>query len=298
MIAMIPVLERGYTFWDRSKLPSDEFEERTRTAQAMMAEQGLDALLIWSQSYHSNGDLAWLSGWPMGGGLVVRREGEPTMFSPGGGRELYFQRMQTWLNDIRSVPGSVAKAIAALLSENGISGGRIGIVGRALMGAGNLRDMADHLSGFALEEVDQAYAAMRAAKRPRELLAASTSLAIAEAAVRAGQEVFDSGAGSAEAMIAAERAARLAGARDWRCLANITGRGLRPFERLGGERQEKLVLWVAVDQSGYWAQASTPAATGGAAASAMTRMMAAAKAGARAGDVADAALTGLPECDA
>ncbi|MDB5662748.1 MAG: hypothetical protein JWN59_1086, partial [Sphingomonas bacterium] len=124
------------------------------------------------------------------------------------------------------------------------------------------------------------------------------SLAIAEAAVRAGQEVFDSGAGSAEAMIAAERAARLAGARDWRCLANITGRGLRPFERLGGERQDKLVLWVAVDQSGYWAQASTPAATRGAAAGAMTRMMAAAKAGARAGDVADAALTGLPECDA
>jgi Xaa-Pro aminopeptidase len=293
VISMIPVLERGYTFWDRSMLPSDEFEERTRTAQAMMAQEDLDALLVWSQSYHSNGDLAWLSGWPMAGGLVVRRDGEPTMFSPGGGRELYFQRMQTWLNDIRSVPGSVGKGIAALMSENGVSHGRIGVIGRHLMSKGGLRDLDEHLGGYTLVEAGDAYSAMRAAKRPREILAARAALVIAEAAVQAGQDAYDGGASNAEAMVAAERVARLHGARDWRCLANLTGRGLRPFERLGSERQERLRLWVAVDQSGYWAHSSTPGAAAGTANRALDAMIACAGAGARGGDVAEAGLAVL-----
>src|SRR4051794_30433295 len=118
---MTPVLMRGYTFWDRALLPPDEFEERCRSMQAAMKQAGLDAIIVWSAPYHPNGDLAYLSGWPMGGALMLLREGEPVMFSPGGGRELYFNKMQTWVSEISSIPGVLGATIAKSLNAKGVA---------------------------------------------------------------------------------------------------------------------------------------------------------------------------------
>lgn len=294
MIAMIPVLERGYTWWDRSLFPRDEFEERTRTVQKAMAKADLDALVVWSQGYHTSGELAFLSGWPMGGAVLLMREGEPTMFSPGGGREQYFARMQTWVEDMRSTPGSLGAAIAKVLAERGMHSGNIGIVGYDQMSVRAYDDAKDQLAAYDLVDFGDAYRALRSPKRARETLAIQNSLAIATKAVAAGVEAFAAGASNAEALVEAERVARIERARDFRGLANITGKGLRPFERVSKERHEPLLLWIAIDQHGYWAEAAN-GAPGTAAAKAVDAMVAAAKAGATANAVARAALTLLPE---
>jgi len=297
MDAMITVLERGFTWWDRSVFPRDEFEERTRAVQAAMRGAGLDALVIWSQSYHTNGDLAFLSGWPMGGALLVTGDGEPAMFSPGGGREQYFARMQTWVEDMRSTPAGLGGIIAQTLDEKGIMAGRVGIVGYDQMSAGALNDLKEKLSGYELVDFGTAYSAFRAPKRARELLAIRNSLTIARKAVEAGQAIYDAGGSNTDALVEAERVARLEGMRDFRGLANIAGSQLRPFERLGGARQPSLLLWVGIDCHGYWAHASNAAAgrPDSAAGRALAAMISAISHGVAAGDVAKAGLDALPE---
>jgi len=293
MIAMTPVLERGYTWWDRSLFPRDEFEERTRTVQKAMAEAGLDALVVWSQSYHTTGKLAYLSGWPMGGAILVRRDGEPTLFSPGGGREQYFARMQTWVEDMRSVPGRLGTVIAKTLAEDGVPNGRLGIVGYDQMSVGAYAEVVDALAGYDRVDFDDSYSAVLAPKRPREVLAVRNSLTIAAHAVEAGVAAWQAGASNAEALVEAERIARIERARDFRGLVNSSGTELRPFERISGERHDPLLLWIAIDQHGYWAEASNGVA-GSAATKAVDAMVGAVKAGATAGAVADAALAALP----
>jgi Xaa-Pro aminopeptidase len=296
MHAMTPVLERGYTFWDRSILPPDEFEDRTHQMQKALREDGLGAIVIWSQSYHSNGDLTYLSGWPMGGALVITQEGDPAMFCVGGGREQYFARMQTWLGDLRSFLSGLGKPIQETLVQRGVTAGKVGLVGLDQMPVNSHRNLTEALAGYELIDYGATYQARRSAKRPRELVAIGNSLRIAEAAVAGGEAVFAKGASNVEALVEAERIARILGARDFRALANLSARGLRPFDGLPHARQSSLALWVAVDQHAYWAEAANAGAgaMGTPARKAVDAMIAAATPGASADSIARAALSVIP----
>jgi Xaa-Pro aminopeptidase len=294
MIAMTPVLSRGYTFWDRAIFPRDEFEERTRFVQRNLTSDKLAGVIIWSQGYHTNGDLAFLSGNPTGGALLVTEEGEPSLFVSGGGREQYFLRMQTWIEDMHSTGGGLGKSIAESLKSRNVHGGTLGIVGFDLMSAAAKAELAASLSGFSLIDYESRYRESRTAKRPREVLAVQTSLDIAREAVSAGQEVFANGGTNAQALVESERIARRLGARDFRALANLEGTQLRPFERITGNPIAPLILWVAVDHYGYWAEAVNSGACRSAASRAVNAMIACARPGTEAGAVARAGLAELP----
>jgi Xaa-Pro aminopeptidase len=294
MISMNSVLERGYTFWDRSLFPRDEFERRVHHVQEVMAEAGIDVLVITSDYFRTSGDLAFLSGWPMGGFLVLAREGEPTVLIPGGGREQYFIQMQTWVDDLRST-GDVGAIIGEVLDRYPHAGGRIGIVGHDQLAVFVQSDLARKFGADRLIDFTTEFQTLRTSKRPREITAIRSSLAIARKAVAAGQAAFFNGASNASAVVEAERIARVEGARCFRALANIGGTQLRPFESTNDERHSPLLLWVAVEQHGYWAEAvSEPAGQESLAAAAVDAMVRAVRSGATVGSVADAGLKLLP----
>src|ERR1700744_4205814 len=107
----------------------------------------------------------------MGGALLVTRDGDPAMFCIGGGREQYFQRMQTWLGDLRSFLTGLGKPILEALTERGITHGKIGLVGMDQMTVNSHRNVTEALSGYELVDYGATYQARRATKRPREVLA-------------------------------------------------------------------------------------------------------------------------------
>jgi Xaa-Pro aminopeptidase len=297
VINMTPVLQRGYTFWDRALLPTDEFEQRCREMQAAMKKAGLDAIVVWSAAYHPNGDLAYLAGWPMGGALMLLREGDPVIFSPGGGRELYFQKLQTWVTEISSTGGVLGAIIAKAMLERGVpAGGKVGMVGTEVLTSAGYAAANRELAGFQLVDFDEGYRAVTDRKRPREVLIVGRALKIAQAAVAAGEAAFAKGASTASAYVEAETVARLEKARDFRGLANIGGGDMRPYDGPNAARTEPLLLWAGVDHHGYWADAVNPSAgpPGSPAAKAVEAMIAAARPGATGGDVAKAGLAALP----
>ncbi|HEY2595541.1 MAG TPA: M24 family metallopeptidase, partial [Chloroflexota bacterium] len=134
-----------------------------------------------------------------------------------------------------------------------------------------------------------------ARKRPREVATVATALRIATDAANAGVKAFSDGATTTEAMVAAERTARVNKARDIRILANVDSADLRPFEGLSPARRAPLLLWIGVDYHGYWADVAvtSPSSASSQAAKSVDTMASAAKAGASTADVARAGLAKL-----
>lgn len=93
----------------------------------------------------------------------------------------------------------------------------------------------------------------------------------------------------------AEIVARRLGARDFRALVNAGGRSMRPIDPQLKGRHTPFLLWVAVDQHGYWGTASIPdAGPGDAADTVIEAMVAAVRPGVTCGDIAARALSAMP----
>ncbi|HLH67433.1 MAG TPA: M24 family metallopeptidase [Solirubrobacteraceae bacterium] len=304
------VLKRGLTVWDRSLLPQDEYHERVRAVREAMAHAGLDVLVAIGDSVRP-GNFAYLSGYvpPLRWmGVVLGAEAEPVLVSGGGAREVPFVRTQTWLEDLRtsaSLFTGPAEVVSAVVSEIAAVGLRVGVAGAQCLEPAAERELRGALSGHRLQAADGMLERVRARKRPREVVALSRSLEVARAAARAAREAWIDGATNREALLAAERVARSGGCRDVRVLGNLHGEALSPVERPGGRRLGSLACVCAVERLGYWSQAAAVAGAppAGAAGSvggvtgAVRAMAQAVRPGARAGDVAEAALA-LLEPDA
>lgn len=300
MISMEPVLKRGYASWDRDVLPPDEFAARVETVRAELRAAGLAALVVVNHSLLGvmvdYAAMAYLTGLQSGGVLLIAADGEPVYISFGGGRELAFMRTQTWVSEI--VPGGrdAFNVLREQLRARKIDGGALGTVGVDAL-APNPRGRLDAaLLGYELRSFDARLERLRAAKRPREVLAIRITQSIVQDAVESALAEFAAGADNAAALIEAERAARARKARDVRVLASMGSADLRPFEgRLEG-RHAPLRIWVAAQYQGYWAEcaATYPAPAPDRAADAVRAMQSAAVPGALASDVAAAGLAVLP----
>lgn len=305
MISMEPVLKRGYSSWDSDVLPEDEYALRVEAVRGVLREQGLAALVVVNYSLLGvmvdYADMAYLSGLQSGGALLIPVDGEPAYVGFGGGRELGFMRTLTWLDHVLSGGGPKAfEVVREQLRARGIKSGSLAIAGAADLPAGAAARVQQAFADYALRPFDAELRALRAVKRPRELLAMRLTLGLVEDAVYAGLARFAGGGDNAAVMLEAERVARARKARDVRVLVNMGGSELRPFEgRLDG-RHGPLRLWVAAQYQGYWAEAAatTPVSPGNAASRAVAAMLGAVRAGATTGDVATAAVATLAPAEA
>ena len=292
---MTPVLLRGCTNWDRALLPPDEYEERVRLVQDNMCAQGMSALILFSNTFQPSSDFAWLGGWGVGGALVLAQSGEPKIFTFGGGREVFFQKAQAWLSHMSSVGANYGPALKTKLEEMGAGSGAIGIVGLSEMPATGAAGFRAAFAGRELRHCDTEIRKLRRVKRVRERLVMRQALTIAEAASAEASRAYAAGASVTKAMTEAERVARMMGALDYRCLANIVEGDLRPFEENSAHRGKKLMLWGAVNYHGYWAETALDADGGGLAQKSLDAMIRALKPGVRMSDVAKAGLAALPK---
>lgn len=301
MISMEPVLKRGYTAWDQDVLPADEFAERLAAVRSEIRSQNLDALVIVNYSLLGAmveyADIAYLGGLQSGGVLLVTDDGDPTLISFGGGRELFFMRDQTWTANVLPGRGRSFEVVREQLAERGIASGNIGTVGLGGMPPAAVERFNVALAGFRLAPFDPALARLRAAKRPRELLAIGIAKRIVDGAAAAAAGVFADGGDNTAAMLEAERVARFNKARDIRVLATMQGGELRPFEGRDDGRYSPLLVWVAAQYQGYWAETTiaSPAVDQSPAQACVDAMSAAVRSGATAGGIAEAGLAELPK---
>ena len=296
MLAQEPSIKRGLTFWDRALMPRDEFDERLRLVRAAMRDAGLSALVI-SGNMYEDAALLYLVGGNVDGTMVLPLEGEPCIFTVSGSRESFFLRELTWMTDVSHRGALVGGAVRKALGRYGLDEGRIGTAGLQVLTARQYVDLIGALVDFELVDFSTRLFEIRRDLRPRERAAVERARAIVGKAVAAAEQIFGDGGSNAAAVIEAERVARLQGAWDFRALANLEDEGLQPLELPSDVRREPLLLWAAARYQGYWADqvSSNGSSANGEAALAVDVMTEAAKAGATAGEVADAGLSKLSQ---
>ncbi|HLG72274.1 MAG TPA: aminopeptidase P family N-terminal domain-containing protein [Chloroflexota bacterium] len=291
---MSSVLLHGRASWDRNLFPPDEFEERVAQVQAAMAREDLGGLLV-AGNFLEYGNLAYLTGylpWAGWSAAVVPAEGDITLVTGvGGGRELPVARTRTWVPDVRNLK-NLNDALRDLLADRGISG-RVGLASLGTLGSRLEQRIRAGLEGFACVDAGPLLARQRAALRSRELSAVREAASIAQRAAEALGLAHQKKRPNTAAAIDADYVARRDGALDVRILVNQDASGeLQPVEDQSDFRSDTMVAYIAVNAMGYWADLGVTLGTGpllDRARAAVEVMVRAARAGARASDVAAAA---------
>jgi Xaa-Pro aminopeptidase len=301
MITMEPVSKVGRTVWDRSLLPETEFAERVAEVRACVRRAGFDVLIAIGHS-SAGATMGYVTGLTPAHGwmaVVLGHEGDPVLVCASASRDVAFLRTQTWLSDIRSAGGTSstpAQLIADAVAELTRSSARVGITGAGeSLGADDRVSLLRALEGHEVGDARDVCDPLRSEKRAREIIALRRSLDVARAAAASGVAEWRSGASNARALIEAEYAARRLGARDARVLGNVDGEFLQPIEGPSETRASYFTVVCAIEHFGYWGRAcATSVERRTAADRALDSLLAATSPGARASDVAAAALPELP----
>lgn len=117
---------------DASQFPrfSDaEMADRHSRVRALMAEQGLDAMLFFGAGQFST-DIYWLTDWPGGreNYVLFQQDAEPLVIG-----QLYnhipMARVLSVIEDLRWAGPNTASSMSAVLGERGLTGRKVGLVG-------------------------------------------------------------------------------------------------------------------------------------------------------------------------
>lgn len=262
MLTMHPTLLIGPYDWDAERLPRSEFLDRIQTFWQRVRDPEITAAIVYGDS-RNHAELAYLSNFvpKLGPALMlIAREGEPTLLVSGAPNMLAAAKRLTWVDKTQPL-GEAARAVSEWMKGNSGLGElqsprRVALVGGEYMRSALYRPLIETLGSeeSILDASDSLRSLMRH-KRPREFAIIREACAILSDATKALAKAKFSGAGVTAVILAAEQAARQAGAQDVRTLFSVDGgKTLRPFESPIDGTIDPLQAYLAVRHAGYWAE--------------------------------------------
>ena len=244
-------------------ISKDEYAGRLSRIRQAMADEGLDALLVYSWK---RGQVRYVSGYTPNyianvALVVIPRQEEPTMFIRFP-FDLERAQAMCWFDDVRASGdvAAVGRDAVTRLRELKLDRGRIGLVS----GDGVMDELPytlyDQLRGdlpeVAFSDTRKLTMDLRLIKSPAEFNLLEQSARVADAAVEAAGGAIAPGVGEYALVSAAEATARAAGGDGY--LVAIAGRGTQeligPPEDKPIEPGAVVIVEVAVQVDGYWTQ--------------------------------------------
>lgn len=250
------VLKRGCSTWDPNEVPQAEFQARLDRVRSQMAQQNLDALVIYGDNY-SFADLCYLTNYfpkVRGGIAVVPHDGAIALLLNIGSRDVPFAKTLTWVEDVRA-SNNVGADGANLLKEKGLETAKIG-----LMDSGNgfplpqLEEMKAALPNVTWRACDALMAPQRVVKRALELDAMRAAGRLLMTVCSEGERFIKPGRKEYEIVADIDRLARDHGAEDIRILAGEARLNPPSFKRAAAVGNHWAV-YLAVQHERYWSEA-------------------------------------------
>ncbi len=208
---------------DQPTIPLAEFEARRARSQKAAAQRGLDGLLVVGRAFYDRpGHLAYLTNhfppfptmadleeWRgMGHGfLVLPCRGEPTLIVDGRA----YRDDLVAVDDVR-LDTNLPRAVAEVVREKGLAGGRLGVVGWDLLPVSMYRALRTALPEATWEPADDIVAHLRMVKSPAEQALLRRAAEVAVTGLRAALEEIAVGKQEREINAAGMAAAMRAGA--------------------------------------------------------------------------------------
>jgi hypothetical protein len=245
MLTMHPVVLRGRT---GLALPGEEFAERVARTQNALSDHGLDAILAFGDS-RNYAPLTWVSGlvpmlkWAV---ALVPNSGEVELFvAMPGARDLPAIRRLAVVGSVSAI-SELPQRLATLQ--------RVAVAG---LGATRARTEAAIRSATEIVEGgDQLLGEMMSLPSPAERGLLRQAASTARQAVTTIAVSYAGGTTVSDALLAGDRAARVAGMHDTRLLFSLdSGRTLRPLTGRVAAHPDALAFYLAVELGGYWGEA-------------------------------------------
>jgi Xaa-Pro aminopeptidase len=249
------VLKRGCSTWDKEQMPEEEYQGRLERVRQQMAQQGLDALVIYGDNY-SYADLCYLTNYfpKVRGGLgIIPRSGPLSLLLNIGSRDVPFAKSLTWVEDVRA-SGELGRDGAEAFKEKGLDRGRVGLVDS---GKGfplpQLEEFKRSLSQVQWQPCDSMLQAMRLRKSARELVALREAGRVLSEICDGARELIKSGRKEYEIIADIDRLARDKGVEDIRILAGAK-RLQPPSFKMTAEVENHWAIHLAIQHERYWAE--------------------------------------------
>jgi Xaa-Pro aminopeptidase len=250
------VLKRGCSTWDKQQMPQAEFELRLEAVRREMAQQGLDALVIYGDNY-AFADLCYLTNYfpkVRGGIAVVPRQGPLSLLLNIGSRDVPFAKSLTWVEDVRA-SNQVGRDGAALLKEKGFAKAKVGFVDS---GQGfplpQLEEMKSALPEIEWKASHGMFLPMRLRKSPRELAALHAAGRVLSEIYEGARIFVKPGRKEYEVVADIDRLARDKGVEDVRIMAGedrLQPPNSKNLARLGNH----WAVHLAIQHERYWVEA-------------------------------------------
>jgi Xaa-Pro aminopeptidase len=249
------VLKRGCSTWDKERMPEEEYQGRLERVRQQMAQQGLDALVIYGDNY-SYADLCYLTNYfpkVRGGIAVVPRSGPLSLLLNIGSRDVPFAKSLAWVDDVRA-SGQLGSDGAVVLKEKGLARARVGLIdsgkGFPLLELEGLKESLPQVEWQASHSLLQP---MRLRKSARELSALREARRLLSEICDGAREFIKPGRKDYEIVADIDRLARDKGVEDIRILAGAK-RLQPPSFKMTAEVGNHWAVYLAVQHERYWSE--------------------------------------------
>jgi Xaa-Pro aminopeptidase len=250
------VLKRGRSVWDRQAMPEEEYQSRLETVRRQMAQQGLDALVVYGDNY-AYADLCYLTNYfpKVRGGIgIVPRSGPLALLLNIGSRDVPFAKSLTWVDDVRA-SGQLGRDGAEVLEEKGLAQSKVGLLDS---GKGfplpQLEELKESLPEVQWQPTHAMLQQMRLRKSARELAALREAGRVLTEIFDGAREFIKPGRKEYEIVADIDRLARDRGVEDIRILAGEK-RLQPPSFRMTTKMGNHWAIYLAIQHERYWAEA-------------------------------------------
>jgi Xaa-Pro aminopeptidase len=251
------VLKRGCSTWDRQQMPQEEYQGRLDSLRQQMAQQELDALVIYGDNY-SYADLCYLTNYfpKVRGGIgIIPRSGPISLLLNIGSRDVPFAKSLTWIDDVRA-SGQLGRDGAEVLKEKGLAQARVGLVDS---GKGfplpQLEELKESLPQVQWQPSPAMLSQMRLQKSAKELAALHEAGRVLNEIWDGARERISPARKEYEVVADIDRLARNKGVEDIRILAGEK-RLQPPSFKMTANVGNHWAIYLAIQHERYWAEVS------------------------------------------
>ncbi|MAF49059.1 MAG: aminopeptidase P family N-terminal domain-containing protein [Rhodospirillales bacterium] len=274
MQTMHLTLPVGAFDWENNPLSEDEFRSRLGALRTVMAEHNWSGLVVFGD-IPAPGLLTYVSNFAPRlrcAFALIPISGEPRLLTLDGGRMVDAGKATTWIEDVRPA-GNIVDELQEWLNDLGADA-RLGLGGFELMPAALFKQVSTVAGIQSGEDATTILGGLARCKSPAELSIIRDNCGLLAKAAAACSQAHGDGASAADAVLAAERGARRAGAEDVRCLYSVDGGiSFRPFEGLDHGRGDPTIIYIALRRRGYWIDGFTTTGDANAAHQTAARVM-------------------------
>jgi Xaa-Pro aminopeptidase len=249
------VLKRGCSTWDKQQMPQEEYQGRLEIVRQKMAQQGLDALVIYGDNY-AYADLCYLTNYfpKVRGGIgVIPRSGSISLLLNIGSRDVPFAKSLTWVDDVRA-SGQLGRDGADVLKEKGLAQAKVGLVDSGKgMPLPQLEELKESLPQVQWQPSHSMLQPMRLQKSAKELAALREAGRVLNEICDGAREFINPGRKEYEIIADIDRLARDKGVEDIRILTGEK-RLQPPSFKMTANVGNHWAVYLAIQHERYWVE--------------------------------------------